>query len=170
MYCSKCGQTRAEGATQCSCGFSFDSGSVNELVGPPGQPSVPPPPPTLAPHQYPLWIKLMGLAILACLATSLYQLPPYYRAGTLLNRAETLAEHGDHKSAADFFLRALEIAPSSKRVRIGLAFSYFKSSDPEDHKKALNVLEGVTIEKDDWQKLSAVMPASYRHLFTGVKE
>ena len=112
----------------------------------------------------------MSFGIVTALVVSLIQLPPYYRAASLLQRAETFAEHGQQKNAVEFFANALELTPSSKRARIGLAVSYFRSPDEEDHKKALEVLQGLTLEKDDWQKLAAVMPAEYRRFFTNVKK
>lgn len=127
-------------------------------------------PPALAPHRYPAWIWLVGLGILATLAVALYELPPYYRAATLVQQAETFAAHGQNKSAVDFFTTALEITPKSKRARLGIALSYFRSADGEDHKKGLEALQGLTIEKDEWAKLSAVMPRAYRSLFTDVKK
>ena len=125
--------------------------------------------PALAPHRYPAWIWLMGLGILATLAVALNELPPYYRAAKLVERAETLAAHGQDKSAVDLFTNALEITPSSKRARLGIALSYFRSPDDEDHKKGLEALQGLSLEKDEWDKLSAVMPAQYRSLFSDVK-
>jgi hypothetical protein len=111
----------------------------------------------------------MGLGILATLVIALRDLPPYYRAATLVQRAETLAARGDDKNAAARFRDALEITSSSKRVRLGLAMSYFRSSEDEDHKKGLEALQGITLEKDEWEKVSAVMPAAYRSLFSDVK-
>jgi hypothetical protein len=34
----------------------------------------------------------------------------------------------------------------------------------------LEALQGITLEKDEWEKMSAVMPAAYRSLFTDVKK
>jgi hypothetical protein len=112
----------------------------------------------------------MGFGILATLAVALNELPPYYRAARLVQRAETLAARGQDKSAVDFFTNALEITPSSKRARLGIALSYFRSPDDEDHKKGLEALEGLALERSEWDKLSAVMPAEYRSLFTDVEK
>jgi hypothetical protein len=127
-------------------------------------------PVALTPHRYPAWIWLIGLGIVVMLAVALNKLPPYYRAATLVQSAETLAEDGHDNSAVEFYMKALEITPSSKRVRLGLAISYFRSPDEEDHKKGLGVLQGLTLDKDEWQKLTAVMPAAYQRLFTDVKQ
>jgi uncharacterized membrane protein YvbJ len=124
----------------------------------------------LAPHRYPAWILLIGLSIVAALVISLIQLPHYYRAAVLVQRAESLAEQFQDKSAVGFFTNALEITPSSRRARIGLAISYFKSPDDEDHKKALEVLQGLTLKGDEWQKLKNAMPVAYQHFFTEVKK
>jgi hypothetical protein len=120
----------------------------------------------LEPHTYPPWIWLIGFGIFAMLVVSLIQLPSYYRAATLLGRAETLAEHGQDKNAVKLYTSVLEIIPSSKRARIELAISYFRSPDEDDHKRALEALQGLTFDKDEWQKLTAVMPVTYRQLFT----
>jgi cytochrome c-type biogenesis protein CcmH/NrfG len=104
------------------------------------------------------------------LPSALNELPPYYRAAKLVQRAETLAALGQDKSAVGFFTNALEITPSSRRARLGIALSYFRSPDDEDHKKGLEALQGLALEKDEWDKLSAVMPAAYRSLFTDVEK
>jgi hypothetical protein len=123
----------------------------------------------LTPHHYPPWVVLMGLGIVAALVISLIQLPPYFRAAVLLRHAETLADHGQDRRAVEFFTNALEVTPSSKRARIGLAVSYFRSPDADDHKKGLGTLEGLTLDKGEWRTLAAVMPAEYQHLFTATK-
>jgi hypothetical protein len=107
----------------------------------------------------------MGLGLTVALVMSAVRLPPYYRAATYLKQAETAAESGQDKNAIEFFQKVLEITPSAKRARIGIAIAYFRSSDEDDHKRGLLALEGLTIGKDDWQRLVAVMPAEYRQFF-----
>jgi hypothetical protein len=112
----------------------------------------------------------MGVGIVAVLVASLRQLPPYYRAAVLESRGDSFAEHGQQKRAVESYTQALELAPGSESARVGLAIVYFKSPAEEDHKKALKVLGGLTIEKSDWEKLTAVMPKDYLRFFHDVKK
>jgi predicted Zn-dependent protease len=112
----------------------------------------------------------MVLGICYLLAVSLNQLPPYYRAAALKLRGDYFSEHGQRERAVEAFTNSLQLAPSSSGVRIGLAIAYFQSPSDADHKKALKVLGGLTIEKRDWEKLTAVMPKDYLHFFNDVKE
>jgi tetratricopeptide (TPR) repeat protein len=170
MECPRCGKVDPEDAILCDCGFAFNPTSIEQQT-PSGTELLGMEPPTaLAPHQYPAWIWLMGFGILATLFASLVQLPPYYSAAVLVQRAEARAKRGQDRSAIEFYVSALELAPSSKRARIGLASSYFRSPKVEDHKKALGLLQGITLEKDEWRDLAAVMPAEYQRLFTDVKK
>jgi hypothetical protein len=104
------------------------------------------------------------------LVASLRQLPPYYRAAVLEWRADSFADQGQQKRAVESYTQALELAPGSESARVGLAIVYFKSPAEEDHKKALKVLRGLTIEKNDWEKLTAVMPKDYLRFFHDVKK
>jgi tetratricopeptide (TPR) repeat protein len=108
----------------------------------------------------------MGLGLIVALLTSAIRLPPYYRAAVLLKEAETLSENGQDRKAIGFFQKALEITPTAKRARMGIALAYFTSTDEDDHKRGLLALEGLTVGKDDWQKLVAVMPPEYQRYFT----
>jgi len=104
------------------------------------------------------------------LAVSMIQLPPYVKAVRLVKRAEALAALRRHHDAANVLESALEIVPSSKRIRIGLAIEYFLSPDEPDRAKGLHALEGVTLDKDEWAKVRAAMPAEYLRYFTPGKD
>ena len=170
MECPKCGLINPPNAARCDCGFAFVSASSQQAsVLIENEPAPAGAPPALPPHRYPAWIWIMGLGIVAALVVALMQLPPYYRAAALVRRAEALAGRGDNNNALALFTEALEITPSSKRIRLGLAMSYFRSPEDEDHKRGLEALQGITLEKDEWEKLSAIMPAAYRNFFTDVR-
>ena len=169
MDCPKCGLINPGSAARCDCGYAVVPTSPQQLPLAAEFEQTAVDVPSLAAHRYPAWIVLMGLGILATLGVALKELPPYYEAAILVQRAETVAEHGDDKNAIPLFRDALKITPSSKRVRLGLSMSYFRSADEEDHKKGLEAIQGITLEKDEWEKLSPVMPAAYRSLFTDVK-
>src|SRR5262249_9459851 len=108
----------------------------------------------------------MGLALIFALLISAFRLPLYYRAATLLKQAETLSESGEDQTAIGFFQKVLELTPTAKRARMGIALAYFRSTDEDDHKRGLLALQGLKIAKDDWQELVAVMPPEYQHFFT----
>lgn len=120
----------------------------------------------LRPHRYPFWIWLIGIGLVAALLASVIHLPPYYHAATLLKEAEALSEQGRDSKAIEFYKRTLAITPTAKRAKIGIAVAYFKSTDVEDHKKALLALQGITLRKGDWSRLTAVMPTEYQQFFT----
>ena len=112
----------------------------------------------------------MCAGILVSLIASLAELPHYYQAATLLHTAEKLSEQHEDKSAVEAYNNALKIVPTSKRARVGLAVSYFRSPDKQDRKKAMAVLQGLTLDKHEWERLSAVMPPAYQRLFTDAKK
>ncbi len=121
-------------------------------------------------YKYPKLIQWMFIGIAGALVFSLIRLPPFYRAAALMQRAEVLAQQAQDKSAVEFYTKALEIAPSSKRARIGLAVSYFRSADNADHEKAMDVLQGITLDKDEYRRLVDAMPVDYQRYFTEVKK
>lgn len=82
----------------------------------------------------------MGLGILTAVVVSLLQFPPYYRAAVSVQHAEAVAAQGQDRNAVEFFLNEVRLVPGSKRARIGLAISYFRSPDDVDHQRALEVL------------------------------
>ena len=110
---------------------------------------------SLASHRYPIWICLMGLGVTAVLVLSLIQLPSLYRAALLLHRGEMLAEHGPDNSAIESLTNALITAPASKRVRIALDTSYFKSPDVRNQKKASPVHIPMSISHSDLMPISS---------------
>jgi hypothetical protein len=166
---SRCGVSDHESVVECVGGFAFSTTSAGEKT--PTQleqcfkegdyvcPS------TLAPHKYPIWIWLIALGILTALVVSLVQLPPFFRAAALVQRAETLAEHGQNDRAIELFTNALAIAPRSKRAQIGLAIGWFRRSDKGDQDRAIAVLRGLTLSTSDWEKIDAVMPLGYHRFF-----
>jgi tetratricopeptide (TPR) repeat protein len=124
----------------------------------------------LEPYKYPKFIQWMCIAIVGVLVFSLIRLPPLYRAAALLQRAEVFLKQGRDRSAVEFYTKVLEITPRSKRARIGLAVSYFRSSDSADHEKAMDILQGMTFDKDEYQQLADAMPVDYQRFFTEVKK
>lgn len=48
--------------------------------------------------------------------------------------------------------------------------AYFRSSDTTVRPKGLDVLDGVTLDDDDWQKLVTVMPVQYQKYFKRTQE
>jgi hypothetical protein len=119
----------------------------------------------LPPHRYPLWILALAVAIVLALVLSLVQLPPYYRAASLTHLAEIQAREGQHANAARYFVEALDKAPDSRRIRLGLAIALFHSTAEADRQQALQVLKGVELDSDEWRRVSAVMPPGYQQLY-----
>jgi thioredoxin-like negative regulator of GroEL len=107
----------------------------------------------------------MALGVVWAIALSLKQLPPYYRAATLIKQADTLVKQGRDKDAVEFYAQVLDLVPTSKRARMGMAMAYFKSPQEEDRKKGLAAIKGLSFEDDEWKKLAAVMPPEYQRLY-----
>jgi hypothetical protein len=120
----------------------------------------------LPPYLYPRWIWLTCIVIAAMFVISMVGLPSHYRTAVLVKKAEKLERSGDRKGAIRLFEEARTITPKSRRTRIGLAISYFKSTSKQDHARALEVLEGVSLEAEEWFKLKKAMPREYQPLFT----
>jgi hypothetical protein len=124
----------------------------------------------LVPHRYPISVFLAGLCVVASAAVAIKQLPPYYHAASLLQRAEALASHGQDKEAIQIFTDALQVTPDSRRIRIRMSISYFRSPDEADHEKATDVIGGMTFDKYEWADLSPAIPAAYQSRFTTGKK
>lgn len=126
--------------------------------------------PSLPQHYYPIHIKFLGLVFLWLFFYSLYPLPAYFEAAHNLRLAEESVSIGNYDRAIEGLSSVLSSNPSSSEAKILIAESYFWNSDKEDDQKWMDYLEGLTLDKNDWQKLSRTMPKEYEQYFNSVKK
>ncbi len=127
-------------------------------------------PPPLEPHTYPSWIKAFAFLVLLASIYSFTLLPRYLEAAQKTKEARMAFENKDYAGAIRDYGTALYIIPSSKKVKIALAEVYFSNEDAEDDIIGLMELEGVKLDKDDWARISLVMPKKYADQFSTTRE
>jgi len=126
--------------------------------------------PALLPHKYPLWVKLFGIGIIVATIYSLILLPEYLVAAKKLRAAETAYQNGDYQSSLELYRYVLETVPTSKTARIGAAEAIFSDGDSSDDEVGLTLLQGITLDKDNWARITKVMPVEYQKYFNDVKQ
>lgn len=123
----------------------------------------------LRPFEYPWWVLFFVSAILLSAFSSIVHVPTYLKAAIQLKHAEEAADQKQFPDAITAYENVLELTPSSKRAKLGVAYSLFARGQDDDHYIAMDYLEGLTIAKHDWEKLTSVMPAAYQDFFTQVE-
>jgi hypothetical protein len=118
-----------------------------------------------SPHKYPLWVIIFGVFILVALAYSLISLPDYINATRDLRAAQTAYKKGNFDDAVKLYLSALKSVPTSKVARLGGANAIFSNKDKSDDLEGLDLLEGISINSDEWTELTKVMPFEYQKYF-----
>jgi hypothetical protein len=124
----------------------------------------------LAPHTYPIWIKLSGIACIIFLCICATDIPYHLELNQDVKSAYAALQNGDSYDAYVQYARLSERFPKSKRFKIRTAESLFISPLEEDHYLALNRLESISLEKDEWNDLLKYMPEEYITAFVDVKK
>ena len=123
----------------------------------------------LPPHTYPLWVKLVGIGIVIATLYSLALSPGYVVAAKKMHAAQAAYQARDYHGAVQLYRDVLEAVPSSKAARIGAAEAIFSNSDKEDDEVGLTLLQGITLDKEGWSRITRVMPTEYQQRFEDVK-
>jgi hypothetical protein len=116
-------------------------------------------------HQYPIWVLFVCALIALAVFTSLTWGPIQLRALASVWKAEAAQSNGDNLAAISQFRSALRLVPTSHRAKVGLATALFSTHSQEAAQEAMTLLQGVTLDKYDWDELVKVMPAEYQALF-----
>jgi TIR domain len=119
----------------------------------------------LRPHQYPIWVLFFCALIALSAFASLIWVPTRVSALANLWIAEIAESKGDHLMAISQFRNVLGQVPTSRNAKIGLAIALFSSKAPEAAAEALTTLQGVTIPRSEWDRLTKVMPTEYQPYF-----
>ncbi len=125
--------------------------------------------PALPAHKYPLWIKLFTGGMILATLYSLFLLPEYLVASKKMYAAEIAYQNRNYEDALDLYRYVLETVPSSKKARVGAAEVIFANGDKNDDKVGLLLLDDITLDKDDWLRITKVMPVEYQKYFNDVK-
>ena len=126
--------------------------------------------PALPPHKYPLWVKLLGVGIVITTLYSLILLPEYLVAAKKMRAAEAAYQRGDYQSSLELYRSVLGKVPTSKTARIGEALAIFSDGDTSDDEVGLTLLQGITLDKENWARITRVMPVEYQQYFGNVKQ
>ena len=121
----------------------------------------------VARHRYPIWLVVFTVLVVYLIINSLILVPPYWDAARELHRGEQQMKLGDRGGAEATFSKILQRFPTSKSTRMNMAVLLFSSPSEVDNQKAVGILDDVRLQKDDWKRLSAVMPAKYRSQLQG---
>jgi hypothetical protein len=124
----------------------------------------------LPPHKYPLWVKLFAAGIIIATLYSLVLLPKYLVAAKKLRAAEAAYQSRDYQSSLELYRYVLETVPTSKTARIGAAEAIFSDGDKSDDEVGLTLLQSITLDKDNWARITRVMPIEYQQYFGDIKQ
>lgn len=125
--------------------------------------------PILPAHKYPLWIKLFAGGIIFATLYSLCLLPEYLVASKKMAIARVAYQNGSYDESIQLYSYVLETVPLSKTARIGAAEAIFSNNDRSDDEVGLSLLEGITLDEDNWTRITKVMPIEYQEYFNDVK-
>jgi hypothetical protein len=126
--------------------------------------------PTLPAHKYPMWIMLFAGGLLLLTAYSFFLLPNYLVAVKQLKAAEAAYRNSKFNDSIQLYKSVLSAVPLSKKARLGAAEAIFANGDKEDDKDGMSYLSGLKLDKDDWSRITKVMPAEDQQYFDQVKE
>jgi hypothetical protein len=121
-------------------------------------------------HRYPVWLVAFAIATLGAVFYSLIIIPPFLDAFVLMQRASSARKAGDPVIAEAQLVKVLQIFPTSKAARLDLAVMLLADPSDVQQLRGLDYLKGVTLDKYDWKRVSAVMPAKYLNLFSSTKK
>lgn len=142
---------------------------VHDTPTPARPPPSPPPPAPVPPFRYPAWLLAAGLVVLAATAYSASLLPLYLRANSLQADAQAAGARGATAEAIRLYSQLLEAVPGARKARIELAILLFRSGTIEDQRAAMGQLTDLSLDRQEWERLRAVMPEHFQALFTRVR-
>ena len=121
--------------------------------------------PALRRFVYPWWVVLSALGIVGAASYAVWLLPPYAVAARHLHDAWAAYEARDYDRSIRLYSEVLEFAPASRAALIGKVEALFSKGDGADDRAALDMLNGVTLDEDEWTRITKVMPAEYQRYF-----
>jgi tetratricopeptide (TPR) repeat protein len=124
---------------------------------------------SLSPHKYPTWLIFFGFVLIILFYYSLFLLPQYIDATEKYQLGVECYTKKEYNGAIRNFEDALEIAPSSKTIKIAMAKAYFKSGNRDNCFKAIAYLKHIKIDNSEWSDLIAVMPVEYQQFLPPTK-
>jgi hypothetical protein len=116
-------------------------------------------------HRYPVWVIACGAVVLVTLVVSLFTLPNYSSATRDVRAARAAYRKGDFDTSASLYASAILLVPGSRTARLGGAKAMFSNSDRSDDLDGLALLEGLSLDSDEWSEVKQVMPAEFQQYF-----
>lgn len=126
-------------------------------------------PAPLKAHRYPVWLLAFAVLVAATVVYSAALVPPYLEAFVSLRRAEAAIGAQNRSAAEERLLDVLRLFPSSKFARLDIAVLLLGDPSEAQQRRGLDYLKGVTLDKHEWQKVSAVLPEKFRGFFSSTK-
>ena len=127
-------------------------------------------PAPLVPHRYPVWLVAFTALILGAVVYSATLIPPYLDAFVALRRAEAASAAGNRAASESRLLDVLRVFPSSKAARIDVAVLLLADPSDAQQRRGLAYLDGITLGKYQWKRVSDVLPEKFRGAFSPVKK
>ncbi len=123
----------------------------------------------LSATSYPWWVVGFGLLVLAAFGYSLFSVPRHVALARQLAAAERLDSEAKYPAAEKLYASLLADMPESKAARLGMAHALFADTTPENDLTGLALLANLTIDDQEWKKLTPVMPEAFQRQFTQEK-
>jgi lipopolysaccharide biosynthesis regulator YciM len=95
--------------------------------------------------------------------------PIYIDAGKTLRLAKKKADEKDFNAAIQLYNKAIVAVPTSNEARISATIALFTAGGIENNKHAVELLEGIKLQKEDLKRISAVIPQEYYQYLEPVK-
>ncbi len=125
---------------------------------------------TMPPHKYPLWVLAFASGVALAVVYSTGLLPHYLRVAGMAKQAEHAYAQKDFQKSIQLYDQALELEPTANAVRISEAEVVFADGDSSNDEKGMSLLQGITLDKSAWARISAVLPPDYVQYFEDVKK
>jgi hypothetical protein len=123
----------------------------------------------LKPHRYPAWLLAFTALVIGAFVYSATLITPYVKAFVALRRAEAAISARDRTVAEARLLDVLRLFPSSKSARVGIAVLLVADPSETQQRRGLDYLDGIKLNKYEWQRVSAVLPEKFRDAFISVE-
>jgi len=124
----------------------------------------------LKPHSYPLWLAAVAFLVACAVVYSAVLVPPYFGAYASMRRAEVALEKSDRAAAEAQYRDVLRAFPTSKSARMEMAIILLADPAEARQQRGLDYLAGIELDKYQWRRISAVLPARFQDRFQTVKK
>lgn len=119
----------------------------------------------IPPHKYPAGIIVCAALLLVSIVYSLKFFPAYFVATKRYSSGIAAYNKKNYPESIEHLKSVLEIAPTSRKAKIAIAKSFFAIGTKEIQEIGLDYLEGLRLNKEEWNDIKSVMPTEYESFF-----